>query len=127
MAHHHPITKLGGRPAPPSTATSRVKAVWRFVFTWFPQAASLGVYNCRPISGSTKWSEHAWADALDLTDPETAKTGKPSPYTDQVVAAIRHRADQLHVTRVLWRDGGAHDRHAHVDLDPDHSGTPPCA
>lgn len=127
LAHHHPITKLGGRPAPPSTATSRVKAVWRFVYTWFPHAATLGIYNCRKIAGSSSWSEHAWADAWDITDHDTSASGKPSNYMDAIVAAIRHRQGELHVTRVLWRDGGVHDRHAHVDLDPDHGGSPPCA
>lgn len=127
LAHHHPITTLQGRPAPPSVATRRVRSVWRFVYSWFPRAVSLGVYNCRRIAGSSSWSQHAWADAWDVTDEETVKTRRPSPYTDAIVHEISVQAGHLHITRVLWADGGAHDTHAHVDVEPERTGTPPCA
>lgn len=123
-AHHHPMHR--GRPKPPRPSTARVRAVWRFVHRWFPQAASLGVYNCRKIAGSSRWSQHAWGDAWDMTTPGAVKKGTPTPALRAMVKAVRDHAGQLHVTRVIFGDD-AHQNHAHVDVDPERTGTPPCA
>lgn len=123
-AHPHRVTVMFGRTKPPTTGTKRVKRVWRAIYSWFPHAASLGIFNCRRISGSSSWSQHAWADALDISSPDSLKTGRPTPYLDAIVAYVRNLGPWI--TRVIYRDG-AHQNHAHIDVEPDQVGTPPCA
>lgn len=126
LAHHHGIPRFR-QPSVPTTSTRNVRRVWRTVYRWFPHAVSLGVFNCRKIAGSTSWSEHSWADAWDVASIKSAKTLQPDPYLDAIVAYLRKRLDDLSITRILYRIVN-HLSHAHVDVDPDHSGeTPPCA
>jgi hypothetical protein len=124
LAHHHRL----GRFRQPSVpfATRRVRRVWRSVYAWFPHAVNLGTFNCRKIAGSTSWSQHAWADAWDVASPTSAKTLHPDPYLDAVVAHLKLRHDPLEITRILYRVAN-HFSHAHVDVDPDRGGKPPCA
>lgn len=126
FAHEHPIGISYGRQRPPSPSTRRVKRLWRAVYTWFPHAVNLGIFACRKIAGSDRFSEHAWFDAWDVASPKSAKTLKPDGYLDAIVSHIRRVGDRF-ITRIIYRDGGAHESHAHVDVDPDHRGMPPCA
>jgi hypothetical protein len=100
--------------------------VWRFVYRWFPHAASLGIFNCRRISGSSAWSQHAFADAWDVASPQSVKTGRPDDYLRGIVNTLNQRKGALAITRIIFGDA-AHQNHAHVDVDPDRGGTPPCA
>ena len=47
-------------------------------------------------------------------------------YGDDVNRWLNANQGKFDITRVLWREANHYD-HLHVDLDPDHSGTPPCA
>jgi hypothetical protein len=102
-----------------SNATPAVKNLIKPLWDEYPQLASWGVFNCRRISGSSSWSQHAWADAIDLHAPTMA-------YGDQVNRWLNANKGRFNLTRVLWRVAGHYD-HLHVDFDPDRSGTPPCA
>lgn len=116
LGHHH----FSKGPAP--TGTARVKKVWRWVYGWCPKGTTLGVWNCRKIAGSTKWSEHAWGDALDFTHPGYPESLMP------VKRALMARKGRFDITRVIGPDNNsAHHNHLHIDVDPDHFGTPPCA
>jgi hypothetical protein len=106
-------------PTISSNATPRVKAFVKPVWDEFPQLTSWGVFNCRHIAGSSSWSEHSWADAIDLHAPSMV-------YGDQVYRWCMSNKGRFDITRVLWRVASHYD-HLHVDFDPDHSGTPPCA
>jgi hypothetical protein len=106
-------------PSVASNSTPRVKAFIKPVWDEFPQLTSWGIYNCRRIAGSSSFSEHAWADAIDLHAPSMA-------YGDQVYRWCMTNKGRFDITRVLWRQASHYD-HLHVDFDPDHSGTPPCA
>lgn len=79
---------------------------------------SVGVQNCRRISGSSTWSQHAWGNAVDLTTDTMAQM-------DGVVRWLRANQDR-YVYQILWRVAN-HFNHAHVDGQPYKSGTPPCA
>jgi Extensin-like protein C-terminus len=102
-----------------SNATPRAKACVKPLWDEFPSLDYWGCYNCRHIAGSSSWSEHAWADALDVHAPTMA-------YGDKVYRWLMNNKGRLGITRVLWRVAGHYD-HLHIDFDPDHSGTPPCA
>ena len=118
-AHHHRV-RIGS--SPPSIATRRVKKVWRWLFGFYLDAGSLGVYNCRKIAGSSRYSEHAWADALDFTRP-----GYPDSLFP-VERALMGNQKRFRITRVIGpADNADHTNHLHVDLEPDHYGVPPCA
>jgi hypothetical protein len=106
-------------PSVSSNATSNVDRFIKPCWDAFPQLEYWGCYNCRRIAGSSSWSEHAWADALDL-HPFTMT------YGDQVYRWCMNNRGRFNITRVLWRVANHYD-HLHVDFDPDHSGYPPCA
>ena len=106
-------------PSISSNATPRAKAIVKPLWAAFPQLHYLGCYNCRHIAGSSSWSEHSWADAIDIGPPNMA-------YGDKVYRWLMNNKGRFDITRVLWRVSGHFD-HLHIDFDPDHSGTPPCA
>jgi hypothetical protein len=124
MAHHHPIARMF-RPKTPY-CTKRIASVWQRVYTWFPHAVNLGTFNCRPIADSTTWSEHAWADAWDVSSPQTVKLQTPDAYLDQIVRFIKSLPPKVGVSQILYRIKN-HYSHAHVDVEPNYTGTPPCA
>lgn len=102
-----------------------------------------GCYNCRTISGSTVYSQHAWGNALDLF-PENAVHN--DEIADAVVYQAKHRtkanrfrrlrvAEVIdHLNRRIWTPaggwrvyGGTIGPHVHVTASPKRYGTPDCA
>jgi hypothetical protein len=57
-------------------------AVYGISFARFPGAVDLGVYNCRPIAGSSTWSQHAYRNAQDIG----FRGGENGPLGDRIVA-----------------------------------------
>ncbi len=80
----------------------------------FPDVA-FGVTNCRKISGSITWSQHAWSNALDIHGGEDV--------LDQIAQYLGGRPD---IKVMLWQVRNHYD-HIHVDTWPTGIGTPPCA
>lgn len=76
-------------------------------------------HNCRPISGSHAWSQHAWpgGNARDIFGPAWM--------LDRVAAHLRERRTQFGIKTVLWRVANHYD-HVHADMWPTGYGTPPC-
>jgi extensin-like protein len=90
---------------------------WRF-----PLAPNLGIYSCRHINHepSMAWSEHSWANAVDLSAP--TKTLGDAMYRYALANASR-----LRITHLLWQVPN-HYSHIHADFFPSHDGqVPPCA
>lgn len=89
----------------------------------------MGVRNCRKISGSTVWSQHAWANAWDITSPYWPKS-RYNPlhmkYMDRIVDWLNANKQRLGIRIVLWRTVN-HWNHAHVETYPRGIRTPPCA
>jgi hypothetical protein len=83
---HHDHLHVEGEPgksgSPPLTnpgMTPSVKAVWNamterygtgYYFTQTPPPepnwSNMGIFNRRQIAGTTTWSQHAWANAIDI-------------------------------------------------------------
>jgi len=101
-----------------------------------------GAYVCKRISGTVSWSDHAWGDAVDLTE---AVSGSPTndQITDWVVRMARE--DLIVAANILGSQRGrvvsasaptfvvepssadaSHKWHTHVSCH-EHSGVPPCA
>ena len=94
---------------------------------WFPDARA-GVWNCRRIAGSTKWSQHAWGGALDLYHKDYGYSDAQAhqDYLDEIARWLEdHKAD-LSIRLILWQVKN-HYNHIHVDFWWHNIGTPPCA
>ena len=101
----------------PAAANTRL-AVERFSFI-----TGVGVYNRRYIGGTTTWSQHSWANGLDLY-VVTIEEG------DQLYAWLRSQREELGIRVLLWRVSGHWNvspprRHLHADFWPKGIGTPP--
>jgi len=101
----------------PSSATPPIQEVYSYVFAKYPDAQNWGICNCRPIAGTTVWSNHAWCNALDI--------GGPTKLLDQIARDLNNNR-KLPISELLWRVANHYD-HIHVTGSPKKSGRPPCA
>lgn len=87
------------------------------VETLFPFITHVGVYKRRRIAGTSSWSQHSWANALDL-HVATRQEG------DLVHRFLEDNREAFGIRVLLWwvRD---HYDHLHVDFWPKGEGTPP--
>jgi hypothetical protein len=88
----------------------------------FPLAIELGIYSCRHIDhvSTLGWSEHSWANAVDLGAPTKA-------YGDAMYGYAKTNASRLNIAHLLWQVP-FHYSHIHADFFPSHFGqVPPCA
>ena len=107
------------------------------------------VFNCRRISGSTSWSQHAYGNAVDLF-PKGSEYGVKRARCYEIANAVVTQATKktaanlgrkLDVFEVIdhenhrrWEKGqgwgpysGASGLHVHVSGDPMREGIPRCA
>lgn len=100
-----------------------------------------GVFACRPIAGSSTWSQHSWGNAIDMfaapehlaviagnvvlqgTKRTKANHGRKIP-----LAHVIYK-DRIWTPGIGWHDftGTYHGNHVHVDFLPYKTGKPPCA
>jgi hypothetical protein len=93
------------------------------VYRAFPTAYSLGTYNRRKIAGSTRWSQHSWANAEDV-GVGSLELG------DSVFRWLEQNAVRLNLRHFSgWRPGlwriPYHYDHLHIEGLPTKTGTPP--
>lgn len=84
--------------------------------------------SCRKISGSNRWSRHAWGDAGDimkLNGTPNAKPGEPH-YLDIFHDWLVLNADAFDLDNIIYRSPN-HWNHIHIDFNHHGTGTPPCA
>ena len=93
----------------------------------FPELR-VGVTNCRKISGTSIWSQHAWSNGLDIyhVDFGYSTARAHQRWLDGVDRWIRTYFDELSIRKRLWRVR-SHFNHIHIDGWPKGYGTPPCA
>jgi hypothetical protein len=63
------------------------------------EADNTSAFNCRPVEGTTRWSEHAYGRAIDLNPIEN-----PYVYADGTTS---HRASRPYLRRSPYRPGMA--------------------
>jgi len=63
------------------------------------EADNTSAFNCRPVEGTNRWSEHAYGRAIDLNPIEN-----PYVYADGTTS---HRASRPYLRRSPYRDGMA--------------------
>lgn len=111
-----------------------------------PKIDHAGVFNCRKISGSLNWSQHAFGNATDLFPTAGNTQSKLRDIANGVVYQATHRTKanrmrKLDVAEVIDHDGrrmwtpddgwrsysGSTGAHIHVTAKPKRFGTPACA
>jgi hypothetical protein len=107
-----------------------------------------GVFNCRKIAGSDRWSQHSWGHAVDLF-PKASDEHADEACARIAAAVVRqatrrtiaNRGRPLAVAEVIdhanmriWTPSrgwhaytGTRGPHVHVSGSPLRTGTPPCA
>lgn len=117
----------GARGCTSGPAPGAVDLANTLLHRWSPYgASSLGIFNCRRVSGGTAWSVHAEGRAFDLAIPATARP----ELGDAVLRELLRAPDQL-LQRVIWWDrcydretpagreyGGddPHETHLHIEI-----------
>lgn len=94
-----------------------IQRIYREVYGGFPGADFWGVYNRRLIAGTSSWSQHSWARAIDIGVSGDSDLG------NRIAAFLQSRPYDRSI-RILWRVH-AHFDHLHVEMVPACSGTPP--
>ena len=126
-------------PSVPSGAyADQIEALWEEVWTVFPKVRSMGVYAPRQVSGSSFWSEHAWAEAWDIGWPLDWTDAAGVAYLHLLAAYLRANAQRLHIRHLIWRDqqsidggpwfpytGQFHTAHIHVATGKHNGAKPP--
>ena len=94
----------------------------------WPGAVSWGVYNRRYIAGTRIWSQHAWGNAIDVSNfgGIAAELYPRFAYLDRVYEWLKAKRDELPIGTVLWRVP-AHFDHIHVEGLPKQYGSPPAS
>ena len=84
-------------------------------------------FNCRPIAGSTTWSQHSWpgGNARDIFGPDHLPSPTSQALLDVVAAYLRANQQRFGIKRILWRVKD-HYNHIHVDMWPTGYSKPPC-
>lgn len=120
----------------PTVGTTPLKDIHLAYFEEFPDHESWGIFNCRPIAGSSSWSQHAWGNAEDFSDDgvaaKEAERWFHSNKSRLPIAELigrgkiwtRARADEGF--RALSSSANQHHDHWHVSAHPLGAGTPPC-
>jgi len=96
----------------------------------FPDVTNLGIFVCKKISGSSTYSQHSWANAVDFGSPYGFGSPRSVVLLDSVANYIQRLWDQgwLPVAQLGWRNWDGHyPGHMHISGDPMRSGIPPCA
>ena len=121
----------------PTVGTDPLKEIHLAYFEEFPEHESWGIFNCRPIAGSSSWSQHAWGNAEDFSHDGVAAAEAERWFnanrTKLPIAELIGRgkiwtkARASEGFRALSSSANQHHDHWHVSAEPLGSGTPPCA
>ncbi|MBT8494660.1 MAG: hypothetical protein KJO07_16515 [Deltaproteobacteria bacterium] len=116
----------------PGTAELRL-----YLYDWFPQADTIGGYNCRKINGGSSMSLHGTGRALDIMLPLAGSWGDDNAADNDLGDPIGNwlveNADDIGIQLIIWdqwtwgqhrevgnRDrayGGAHPHHDHLHIE----------
>lgn len=111
----------------------RIDRIYSEVVAKFDHVGSAGICACRPIAGSSTWSQHAYCNAWDIV-ASFNEMGKISAWLvanhgrlDIHTVIFNHRIWSAASGWHAYTGVDPHTGHVHVDCDPWGNGTPPCA
>lgn len=108
-----------------TTGTPAAEAVEKIVVDLFGEGIiGIGQYNRRYISGTTVWSQHSWANGIDIHVSRGTATGEAKIVGDAIAKFLRDNKYKFGIRTILWWRK-AHYDHLHVDMWPKGTGTPP--
>lgn len=112
-------TPLHEVPPIPSGAHPNLRPVWNYVWAHW-HVVSWGIFNCRHVAGSTRWSYHAWWQGWDIHGPVEVM--------DAIYAYLNAHRHEFGIIELLYRVAGHYD-HIHLAVEPvrDQYARPPCA
>ena len=95
----------------------------------WPDVTSKGVYNRRPIAGTSTWSQHSWANAWDIGPPKDEPYYNAPTLTEiaKHMRALRDKGTLVNgakIGTILWQVKNHYD-HIHIERAPKQTGTPP--
>jgi hypothetical protein len=97
--------------------TPNINTIIDWVRSEYPDLPRIQTTNCRRISGSRTWSQHAWSNAADIfVDKQTG---------DELSVKLRERFGEWIKVMLWWTKD--HFDHIHLDTWPTGINTPPCA
>jgi hypothetical protein len=64
------------------------------------------------------WSSRTDSNALDIFAPGHGSDPASQAYIQEIVDALLAHGEKWSIRRIIWKDGGAHENHAHVDYYP---------
>jgi hypothetical protein len=97
--------------------TPNINTIIEWVRSEYPDLPRIQTTNCRPIAGSSTWSQHSWSNAADIF-VNTTQGNELKPLLEQRFGKW--------IKVILWQVPGHFD-HIHVDTWPTGRSTPPCA
>jgi hypothetical protein len=124
---------LDPREPPISCPIAAATAMWewsvvqpaarKYLGTSVTRIEHLGSYNCRPIAGSTNWSQHATANAIDIAGFQFADGRRLTILADwqgngpeaTFLRKVRSGACDLYATVLSPDYNAAHRDHLHLD------------
>jgi hypothetical protein len=124
---------------PDTTGTSAIDETRYYLYRAFPRLESWGICNCRRVSGSDTWSQHAYCNGEDshagFITMQKAALWLPDAARGNVEEVPKLPVSQVFFNRTFWspqtgkRSGYqyGHTDHIHFSGSPMRSGTPPCA
>jgi hypothetical protein len=122
------VRKIEAAPpvTPPSAGSPAIQEIHAAYFDRFPGHESWGILNCRPIAGSSNWSDggvaaeeaERWFNANRTKLPIAELIGRGKTWT---------KARASEGWRALSPSANQHIDHWHVSGDTLMTGTPPCA
>jgi hypothetical protein len=126
--------------APPiidTVGNERIDRIYTLVFRNYSFAQNWGIFNCRPVAGSSTWSQHSWANALDVG---ASTMDQLWTIANRLVEEQKEGRDLEGIVYTvicgnrIWRKDlgwnpytGIYHTHVHVDAYPNFDGRPPCA
>jgi hypothetical protein len=125
------VRKVEPAAAEPSIGTAPLKQWHGEVFGRVKGLVSFGIFNCRPIAGTTTRSQHSFANGEDVHGT-SAQMKKVFDFT--VENAQRLKLAHVIFNRKIWSSDRAsegvrpftgenpHTDHVHVDFNPQRSG-----
>ena len=115
----------------PSVGTCPLVAWHKEAFAKFADLRSFGIYNCRPIAGSSTMSQHSYANAEDPTHSSMKVMGELANWTvanaqrlkvHNVIFNGRIWTSESRQWRALSPSVNQHKDHVHIDFLPALSG-----
>lgn len=83
-------------------AQSGTVATMQYLINKFPQTHSMGIYSCRYIGGTSKWSDHACGRAGDCGVPTTSSGLAIPSVGNPIVLFLIKYSSQLGIVEIIY-------------------------